>query len=113
MNEGRIVQIIGPVVDIDFSGGKLPEILNAVRIPRNGSNGQPEDLIVEVQQHLGDNRVRTVFNLAGTYSGRFSSSEAFYWPHSTNLQNLLACYTPCMLREGGRADGKARIFAVN
>jgi F-type H+/Na+-transporting ATPase subunit beta len=60
MNEGKIVQIIGPVVDIDFSGGTLPSILNAVRIPRTNADGQPEDLIVEVQQHLGDNRVRTV-----------------------------------------------------
>jgi F-type H+-transporting ATPase subunit beta len=60
MNEGKIVQIIGPVVDIDFSGGILPSILNAVRIPRDVGSGQQEDLIVEVQQHLGDNRVRTV-----------------------------------------------------
>ena len=60
MNEGKIVQIIGPVVDIDFSGGKLPSILNAIRIPRTNSDGHQEDLIVEVQQHLGDNRVRTV-----------------------------------------------------
>jgi F-type H+/Na+-transporting ATPase subunit beta len=60
MNEGKIVQIIGPVVDIDFSGGTLPSILNAIRIPRTNGDGQQEDLIVEVQQHLGDNRVRTV-----------------------------------------------------
>ncbi|MBX2992167.1 MAG: F0F1 ATP synthase subunit beta [Bacteroidetes bacterium] len=60
MNEGKIVQIIGPVVDIDFSGGKLPAILNALKIPRPVSNGKTEDLIVEVQQHLGDNIVRTV-----------------------------------------------------
>ncbi len=59
MNQGTIVQIIGPVVDIDFSGGSLPAILNAVQIPRPGSKGEP-DLVVEVQQHLGDNRVRTV-----------------------------------------------------
>ncbi len=59
MNQGTIVQVIGPVVDIDFSGGALPAILNAVQIPRAGSKGEP-DLIVEVQQHLGDNRVRAV-----------------------------------------------------
>ena len=57
MNEGKIVQIIGPVVDIDFSDGSLPAILSAVKIPRADTN---EVLIVEVQQHLGDNRVRTV-----------------------------------------------------
>ncbi|MER3525059.1 MAG: F0F1 ATP synthase subunit beta [Ignavibacteria bacterium] len=60
MNEGKIVQIIGPVVDIDFTGGSLPAILNAICIPRPQTNGKAEDLIVEVQQHLGDNIVRTI-----------------------------------------------------
>ena len=60
MNEGQIVQIIGPVVDIDFSGGKLPAILNAVRIPRVNAEGHQEELICEVQQHLGEDRVRSV-----------------------------------------------------
>jgi F-type H+-transporting ATPase subunit beta len=60
MNEGKIVQVIGPVVDVDFSGGKLPSILNAVRIPRKNIEGVEEDLICEVQQHLGEERVRTV-----------------------------------------------------
>ncbi len=60
MKEGTIVQIIGPVVDIDFPGGDLPSILNAIRIPRTNVEGVKEDLIVEVQQQLGENRVRTV-----------------------------------------------------
>ena len=60
MKEGKIVQVIGPVVDIEFSDGSLPEILNAIRIPRTNTQGEQEVLIVEVQQHLGDNRVRTV-----------------------------------------------------
>ncbi len=60
MNEGKIVQIIGPVVDIDFSGGSLPAILNAVKIPRTNVEGVQEDLICEVQQQLGEDRVRTV-----------------------------------------------------
>jgi F-type H+-transporting ATPase subunit beta len=60
MNQGKIVQVIGPVVDIDFSGGELPAILNAVRIPRTTVGGEKEELVVEVQQHLGDNLVRTV-----------------------------------------------------
>jgi F-type H+-transporting ATPase subunit beta len=60
MNEGKIVQIIGPVVDVDFSGGSLPAILNAIKIPRPTLNGKSQDLVVEVQQHLGDNIVRTV-----------------------------------------------------
>lgn len=60
MAEGSIIQIIGPVVDIDFPSGKLPSILNAVRIPRVNVEGVEEDLIVEVQQQLGEDRVRAV-----------------------------------------------------
>jgi F-type H+/Na+-transporting ATPase subunit beta len=60
MNEGKIIQVIGPVVDIDFSEGKLPEILTAIRIPRKNTEGVDEELICEVQQHLGEDRVRTV-----------------------------------------------------
>ncbi len=60
MKEGTIVQIIGPVVDIDFPEGDLPAILNAIKIPRTNVEGVKEDLIVEVQQQLGENRVRTV-----------------------------------------------------
>jgi F-type H+/Na+-transporting ATPase subunit beta len=60
MKEGTIVQVIGPVVDIDFPGGDLPAIQNAIRIPRTNVEGVKEDLIVEAQQQLGENRVRTV-----------------------------------------------------
>ncbi len=60
MNEGKIIQVIGPVVDVDFAGGKLPSILNAVRIPRKNIEGVDEELVCEVQQHLGEERVRTV-----------------------------------------------------
>ncbi len=60
MNEGKIVQVIGPVVDIDFAGRKLPSILHAVKIQRKNIEGKDEDLICEVQQHLGEERVRTV-----------------------------------------------------
>src|SRR6187401_3851269 len=56
---GKVVQIIGPVVDIEFAGGVLPAIYNAVRISGD-AGGQKVDLIVEVEQHLGENRVRTV-----------------------------------------------------
>jgi F-type H+-transporting ATPase subunit beta len=55
---GRVVQIIGPVVDIEFAGGDLPAIYNAVRITGEGT--QAIDVICEVEQHLGENRVRTV-----------------------------------------------------
>lgn len=59
-NEGTIVQIIGVVLDIDFSGGKLPEIYHALEIPRKTPDGQESILIAEVQQHLGEDRVRAV-----------------------------------------------------
>ena len=60
MNEGKIVQIIGPVVDVAFENGKLPEILNALIIPRKNIDGHDENLVVEVQQHLGEDTVRAV-----------------------------------------------------
>jgi F-type H+-transporting ATPase subunit beta len=56
---GRVVQVIGPVVDIEFEGGQLPAIYNAVRIAGQAA-GQTIDVIAEVEQHLGENRVRTV-----------------------------------------------------
>ncbi|MBU1100314.1 MAG: F0F1 ATP synthase subunit beta [Bacteroidetes bacterium] len=59
-NVGTIVQVIGPVVDIDFADGQLPKIYNAIIIPRTNIEGEKEDLVVEVQQHLGENRVRAV-----------------------------------------------------
>jgi F-type H+-transporting ATPase subunit beta len=56
---GKVVQVIGPVVDIEFAGGSLPAIYNAVRVTGE-SAGVPLDIVVEVEQHLGENRVRTV-----------------------------------------------------
>lgn len=52
---GKVVRVIGPVVDIEFPDGNLPEIYNAVKIEVNQS-----DLTVEVMQQLGDNKVRAV-----------------------------------------------------
>ncbi len=54
--EGRIAQILGNVVDVEFPEGDLPDIFDALRVPRAGD----EDLILEVQLHLGNNMVRTV-----------------------------------------------------
>ncbi|MFW5489261.1 MAG: F0F1 ATP synthase subunit beta [Desulfovibrio sp.] len=58
-NVGKIVQVIGPVVDVEFSEGQLPSILNAVDIV-NVNNENAKDLVVEVAQHLGDNVVRCI-----------------------------------------------------
>ena len=60
VNKGKIIQIIGPVLDIDFSGGSLPAIYNAIQIKRKTQDGKEENLITEVQQHLGNNVVRAV-----------------------------------------------------
>ncbi len=60
MNEGIIIQVIGPVVDVQFSEGKLPAVLNALHIPRINSEGIEEILVCEVQQHLGEDRIRSV-----------------------------------------------------
>jgi F-type H+-transporting ATPase subunit beta len=56
---GKVVQVIGPVVDLEFESGHLPLIYNAVRVSGQAGS-EPIDIIVEVQQHLGENRVRTV-----------------------------------------------------
>lgn len=58
--QGRVVQVIGPVVDIEFSSGHLPEIYHALEITGKNPAGDDLRVIVEVQQMLGDNRVRTV-----------------------------------------------------
>ncbi len=61
MNIGRVVQVIGPVVDVAFEEQKLPPIYSAVRITSEGFDvPNPIDVIAEVQQHLGESRVRAV-----------------------------------------------------
>jgi F-type H+-transporting ATPase subunit beta len=58
MNKGKIVQVIGPVVDVEFPGSP-PDIYNALTVDYKVDN-QPVKLTLEVEQHLGDNWVRTV-----------------------------------------------------
>lgn len=55
LNKGKIIQILGPVVDVEFED-ELPEIFTALKIERD----KEKDLIMEIEQHLGENRVRTV-----------------------------------------------------
>src|SRR5207244_6541312 len=58
---GKVVQIIGPVVDVEFSENYLPPIYQALRITSDGFEvPDPIDVIAEVQQHLGEGRVRAV-----------------------------------------------------
>lgn len=56
MNQGKILEVVGARVDIDFSEGTLPDILNAVKVQRYDGS----ELVLEVQQHLGESRVRAV-----------------------------------------------------
>ena len=60
VNTGKITQVIGPVVDVEFADGQLPEILSALLITNQGINDQEDNLVVEVSQHLGDNVVRCI-----------------------------------------------------
>ena len=58
---GRVIQVAGPAVDIQFPEGQIPVINTAVRITSEGFNTpQPIDIIVEVAQHIGEGRVRAV-----------------------------------------------------
>ena len=57
---GRVVQVIGPVIDVEFESGQLPEIYHSLEITGQNPSGQDVKIICEVQQMLGDNRVRAV-----------------------------------------------------
>src|SRR5579872_1284108 len=59
-SQGRIVQVIGPVVDVEFSGSTLPEINTALRISNPSISDKPGNLVVEVAQHLGERSVRCI-----------------------------------------------------
>ncbi len=59
-NIGKIVQVMGPVVDVEFEQGKLPTIYTALTISNPAINDEEDNLVVEVAQHLGDNVVRTI-----------------------------------------------------
>ena len=60
-NVGKVIRVAGPAVDVEFSEGVLPRIFNAVRITSEGFDVEtPISIICEVQQHLGEGRVRTV-----------------------------------------------------
>ncbi len=60
MNMGKIVQVIGNVVDVEFEEGKLPSLLTALFVTNPGLSAEEDNLVLEVAQHLGDNVVRTI-----------------------------------------------------
>ncbi len=57
---GVITQVIGPVVDVRFPPGKMPEILTALRVTNASINDQPDNLVLEVAQHIGESTVRAI-----------------------------------------------------
>jgi F-type H+-transporting ATPase subunit beta len=60
-NVGKVIQIAGPAVDVEFTAGNLPPIYQALRVTSEGFKvPEPIDVVLEVQQHLGESRVRTV-----------------------------------------------------
>ncbi len=60
MADGRISQVIGPVVDVEFPPGALPKIFNALRVSNQAISEVADNLVLEVAQHLGENVVRTI-----------------------------------------------------
>ena len=59
-NIGKVIQVIGPVLDVEFEAEKLPELYNALRITAKSDSGVNIDVTSEVQQHIGRNQVRAV-----------------------------------------------------
>jgi F-type H+-transporting ATPase subunit beta len=59
-NIGKITQVMGPVVDVEFEQGKLPTIRTALTVTNPAINDDEDNLVIEVAQHLGDNVVRTI-----------------------------------------------------
>jgi F-type H+-transporting ATPase subunit beta len=57
---GKIIQVMGPVVDVQFTHGNLPEIYYALRTTNTSINSEKENLVLEVAQHLGENTVRAI-----------------------------------------------------
>ena len=58
--DGRIVQVMGPVVDVEFPPGELPEIYTPLRATNPGIDDRDQNLVIEVAMHLGENTVRCI-----------------------------------------------------
>ncbi len=60
MSKGSITQVIGPVIDVEFSPGEIPPIYHALTVSNPAINNEPDNLVLEVASHLGENTVRTI-----------------------------------------------------
>ena len=86
-NKGKVVQVIGPVLDVEFEAGHLPEIYNAltINVPASADTGGAAiDVVVEVQQEIGRNQVRAV---------AMSTSLCWIaWNSEMNRPNCFRCF---------------------
>src|SRR5881275_3023098 len=57
---GKVTQVIGPVVDVEFPPGSLPEIFTALTVSNTGISDKSDNLTIEVAQHLGENTARCI-----------------------------------------------------
>src|SRR3954464_12913659 len=74
MNKGHVVQVMGPVVDVKFESGQLPNLNNALKVAHRGENVEI-NLVLEVALHLGDDTVRTI--AMSSTDGLTRGTEAF------------------------------------
>ena len=84
MNKGKIVQVSGPVVDVEFSDGELPCVKDALEVDNHGKR-----CVMEVAQHIGDNTVRCVMRRAVPGDGGYSD-----WGRDSGAGRRLHAGTP-------------------
>src|SRR5580658_9233426 len=58
--DGKVTQVIGPVVDVEFEAGELPALLTAITVTNKSLSDKEDNLVLEVAQHLGENTVRCI-----------------------------------------------------
>ena len=102
-NIGKVISISGPAVDIQFEESKMPAIYQALRIVSEGFNvPAPMDVVVEVQQHLGEGRVRCIAMVAteGLVRGT-KAIEAACAPNISSIRILVPHKAGAMTPAGG------------
>src|SRR6187200_1479528 len=60
LSSGKVTQVIGPVVDVEFEAGALPALLTAITVTNKSLSDKSDNLVLEVAQHLGENTVRCI-----------------------------------------------------
>ncbi len=112
MATGKVIQITGPVIDVEFPPGDLPGIYNALEIKRpsaDGSKGVDDTLVVEVQQHLGNNWVRAVAMSTTDGLARGLDAVGHRLRHhraSRRARRSVACSTSSVTRSTARARSR-------